>query len=211
MDASYNSRRADTAGWGFVSETEVPQLRQLGRELQAQREGARLTQSALAQRSGVSRRHLQRLERGDRRTRSSTLRRIAVAICGDTPSAVEGSLGRLLDAAGPALADESEFQARVERRRSRRTRKPTRIQVELFSHRSVGTFGIARVVVETKLGSGSKAVRSSHVTYRLADRTLGWPDPPSEALLISQEELAVLWGLYRPSTPRSRRSRWNPS
>jgi hypothetical protein len=64
------------------------------------------------------------IERGNRRTRRSTLRRIARAIVAANPNGMtEGDLTQeLAAAAGKALAPESRFRARVERRRDRRKR-----------------------------------------------------------------------------------------
>lgn len=87
----------------------------LGRMIRSRRLAAGLTIAQAADAAELSARHWRRLEAGERRTRSSTLDRIAHAIGADP---VE-----LAATAGPALADESPYAARIAARRARRTRK----------------------------------------------------------------------------------------
>jgi transcriptional regulator with XRE-family HTH domain len=103
-----------------IEPMETPYLLALGSRLRELRRDRGLTQAQLANAADLSRRHVERLEAGNRRTRESTLARIAAAL-GD-PS-LENELVAL---AGPALAAESAFAERVARRRARRARKRER-------------------------------------------------------------------------------------
>jgi transcriptional regulator with XRE-family HTH domain len=103
-----------------IEPAETPYLAALGIRLRDRRRRKGLTQAQLAAASELSLRHLERIETGSRRTRRSTLSRIATAL-GD-PS-LEKELAAL---AGPALAPESAFAERVARRRKRRARKRER-------------------------------------------------------------------------------------
>lgn len=87
----------------------------LGRLIRSRRLATGRTIAALADAAEISPRHWRRLEAGERRTRASTLDRIAAALGVDP---VE-----LAEAAGPALADESVYADRVAARRARRTRR----------------------------------------------------------------------------------------
>ncbi len=72
----------------------------------------------------VSSRHLRRLERGERRTRPSTLERLVGALASPgTLGSGEHLLRVLLQAASPALAPEGEHRQRVNNRRERRWRQ----------------------------------------------------------------------------------------
>jgi transcriptional regulator with XRE-family HTH domain len=97
----------------------------LGHLLRASRQAAGLTQAVLAKEAQISERHVRRLERGQRRTRRSTLGRLAYAIVNSEPAV--GPATRLVEelvvAAGSALADESDHADRVDRRRARRARR----------------------------------------------------------------------------------------
>lgn len=113
-------------GWGsrerrwsrrLIDPAEAVALEALGRHLAATRRGAKLTQAAVAERAELSVSHLGKLEAGARRTRASTLARIAAAL--DPDRAVDLTDG-FIALAGPALAAESEFTERVHRRRTRR-------------------------------------------------------------------------------------------
>jgi hypothetical protein len=81
-----------------------------------------MTQPALGFVAELSASHLGSLERAVRRTRASTLARIASALTtGEDDD--EALLEQLVAIAGPALAPESEYAERVERRRRRRHRQ----------------------------------------------------------------------------------------
>ncbi len=79
-----------------------------------------MSQATLAERAELARTTVERIEVGTRRTRRSTLERIARAL--GSPDACE----ELAALAGPALAPESSHPDRIERRRSRRTRREER-------------------------------------------------------------------------------------
>jgi transcriptional regulator with XRE-family HTH domain len=115
------SRRLGTGGCRRPLEpSETPYLLALGIRLRELRRDSGLTQAQLAEAAELSCRHIERLEAGNRRTRRSTLARIAAAL-GDP------LLGnQLADLAGPALAPESGFAERIARRRARRARKRAR-------------------------------------------------------------------------------------
>lgn len=108
-----------------ISDSEIPYLVQLGRLLRELRTAAGLSQARLAKQAQLSSWTIGVLEHGSRRTRRSTLERIARALVkadsalGDPEELTE----RLAAAGGPAIASESAYRDRVERRRSRRKRK----------------------------------------------------------------------------------------
>jgi transcriptional regulator with XRE-family HTH domain len=87
------------------------------------RRAIEMTQRELAVAAGLSRTHVDRLEHGTRRTRRSTLTRIAAAFVVEVPKL--GPVDRLVDdfvrEAGPALAEESIYAERVGRRRANRS------------------------------------------------------------------------------------------
>jgi transcriptional regulator with XRE-family HTH domain len=97
-------------------------VERLGRLLATTRRAVGLTQEQVALRAGLSRTHLDRLERGLRRTRRSTLTRIAVVFVLEVPrlGPVERLVDDLVAEAGPALAEESAYAERVARRRALR-------------------------------------------------------------------------------------------
>lgn len=105
-----------------IEPDEIPHLEALGRRLLELREGAGLSRAALAFVSELSNSHLGSLERATRRTRASTLERIASALTEDGEEG-EALRAELVSLAGPALAPESEYAERVESRRRRRHRR----------------------------------------------------------------------------------------
>lgn len=106
-----------------IEDWETPLLLALGAELRAMRLQAHLTQWELAGRAELRARSLGRIERGERRTRLSTLARIAQGLEPDDPEAAQALLRALLDRAGPALAAEGPHRERVDARRARRERR----------------------------------------------------------------------------------------
>jgi transcriptional regulator with XRE-family HTH domain len=104
---------------------EVPHLARLGRELRSLREAARLSRPELAALSSTSVETIKTIELTKARTRQSTLDRLTQALAAAQPQlgVAEVLLARLVAAAGPALAPESKYSARVESRRRRRARK----------------------------------------------------------------------------------------
>lgn len=105
-----------------IDRTEVSQLTRLGESLRVEREARGRTVLSLAGAAAVSDRHLRRLQRGERRTRRSTLMRLASAL-EPRPELAESLVGEWVALAGAALAPESEYAERVERRRTRRQRQ----------------------------------------------------------------------------------------
>jgi hypothetical protein len=111
-----------------IEASDLENLRELGREVRALRfvRGRLVVRSSqfglLAQ---VPRMTLWRIEAGVRRTRQSTLQRIAKAASLLNPSAgtQDEILERLIKAAGTSLAPPSPYQYRINRRRMRRFRK----------------------------------------------------------------------------------------
>jgi len=84
-----------------------------------------MTQRDLARSAELSSWMVGQIELGTRRTRRSTLRRIARAIVNAGPNAsTEDELTeQLVEAAGAALAPESGYRDRVDRRRKRRAKR----------------------------------------------------------------------------------------
>ena len=108
-----------------IESSEVPNLERLGRLLKRLRQAAGMTQRDLARNAELSAWMVSQIELGTRRTRQSTLRRIARAIVGADPNvSTEDELTEeLTGAAGEALAPESSYRDRVDRRRKRRAKR----------------------------------------------------------------------------------------
>lgn len=104
---------------------EVPHLQRLGRYLSGLRRAAGLTQPELALAAGLSRVQVARIETGVRRTRRSTLHRVAAVLVVDCPGSapVDSLVEDMVSMAGPALAEESAYAERVTRRRTPREEK----------------------------------------------------------------------------------------
>jgi transcriptional regulator with XRE-family HTH domain len=104
---------------------EVPYLVALGCSVRALRARAELTQAKLAELAELSVSTVSRIEAGARRTRRSTLGRIAAVVARTDPSLGEPEplADSLAGLGGPALAPESAFADRLARRRERRARK----------------------------------------------------------------------------------------
>jgi transcriptional regulator with XRE-family HTH domain len=105
-----------------IEPAEVPLLHTLGTELRSLRRTAGLTQRELAEGACLTRSHVERIEAGVRRTRRSTLERMAATLTVAEPDP-EHLADALAELAGPALAPESEYAERVARRRERRERR----------------------------------------------------------------------------------------
>ncbi len=119
---------ADDACLRPLSPEERPWLDRLAFVLRELRLEAGLSQARLAARAGLAERSVRRLEHGQRRTRGSTLQRLAVALTRE-PSVLgtaEAVLALLLEAAGPSLAAESQYSERIDGRRKRRLRRARR-------------------------------------------------------------------------------------
>lgn len=109
-----------------IKPEEVPGLEALGAELRRLRwTVARLSRPALAVRAQVSVRQIEQVEQAIRRTRRSTLDRIAAALVKVRPDMGEAAAlaDRLAALAGPGLAPESDHRERVEKRRKARWRR----------------------------------------------------------------------------------------
>ncbi len=111
-----------------IKSWEVEPLRALGRKVRAIRFdcGDLIVQAGqLSRAAQVPITTLWRIETGVRRTRRSTLQRLAKAAARLNPSAgtQDEIFDRLIEAAGNALAPPSKYQFRVDRRRFRRYRR----------------------------------------------------------------------------------------
>jgi transcriptional regulator with XRE-family HTH domain len=100
-----------------IEDAEIPYLEALGERLKRARCSRDVTQVELGKAAQLSVSTIQRIEAGTRRTRRSTLERIAEAL-GDPQLA-----DVLADLAGPALSPESPYAERIARRRGRRHRR----------------------------------------------------------------------------------------
>lgn len=122
------------------------------------RHRAGLTQATVACRAGLAERSLRRLEAGHRRTRLSTLTRLAHSLDAPDPDAL---LADLVTAVGAALAPESQFAERVARRRDARRRQAARAPVTehrvVYEQRADGT-----LAVHTHLRRTSRSAMRAH-------------------------------------------------
>ena len=112
-----------------IRTTEVPPLESLASELRRMRwDIGRISRPELSRVADVSVRQIEQIERAIRRTRRSTIERIAAALSQLNPKvgAPEVLVERLVALAGDGLAPESPFRHRVDRRRRRRWRKKGR-------------------------------------------------------------------------------------
>jgi transcriptional regulator with XRE-family HTH domain len=98
-------------------------LEDLGTLIEFARRDAGLTQRQLALAAGFTLRHLQYLEAGQRRTRLSTLARVADFLELMLDTEPDALLDLFVDTAGDSLAPESDYAAKVEYRRQRRARR----------------------------------------------------------------------------------------
>ncbi len=103
-----------------IGRHEIAPLEALGDLLAWLQDEARMTDRELAAAAQISQRHLQRLRIGVRRTRATTLERIALALAPWLDVDPTELHQQLVKTAGCSLAPPSEFQARVDRRRQRR-------------------------------------------------------------------------------------------
>jgi transcriptional regulator with XRE-family HTH domain len=110
LDQSVDPCRRPLEAW------ELPLLAALGERLRELREWAGLSQRLLGEAAELSADQVSRIERGRRRTRRSTLARLAGALAAHGRDG-DQVLAELLELVGSALAAESAFAGRVERRR----------------------------------------------------------------------------------------------
>jgi transcriptional regulator with XRE-family HTH domain len=117
---------------------ERPHLLNLGRLLRAHRLGSGLTQSELALFADLSRVQVARIETAASRTRRSTLARMAAALVLHNPALapVWRLTEDLAGAAGPALAEESQYAERVSRRRRARVDAVWQHQAQAYEWRA---------------------------------------------------------------------------
>jgi transcriptional regulator with XRE-family HTH domain len=108
-----------------LSATEYEAALQLGQTLRQVREHLGLPRTFLARQAQINEKHLWDLEHGYRRTRPSTLRRLADGLCAWVDDVDPVLLtAELVALAGPAIAAESQYRDRVDRRRAARTQRP---------------------------------------------------------------------------------------
>jgi transcriptional regulator with XRE-family HTH domain len=166
-----------------IARAEVAPLTRLGESLRLEREDRALAVRALARTAGVSERHLRRLERGERRTRRSTLERLSRALATE-PRLAESLVSRWGSLAGEALAPESGYADRVDRRRTRRQRKssarPVNIDITDYEYALPG------FIVERR---ESRRLKGRHrydvaVHWRVTTRDGVRVSPSHEAMLL---------------------------
>jgi transcriptional regulator with XRE-family HTH domain len=122
-----------------VTVDERPCLLALGGRLKAAREGAGWTRAQLADATGLNRKTIWRIEVGARRTRVRTLSVIAAVIT-DSP---EELVSELIELGGSAIAAESPYVDRIERRRLRRVRR-----IEVLAKRE--SYALERAALEAR-------------------------------------------------------------
>jgi transcriptional regulator with XRE-family HTH domain len=104
-----------------IGDAEVPSLERLGAALRAYRQEAGLSAARLARAAEVHPSTVERIEAAMRRTRRSTLRRMAAALASAHPTLDPGRVAAdLIAAGGSAIAPESRYAERIARRRTRR-------------------------------------------------------------------------------------------
>lgn len=120
----------------------------LGLLLATTRRAIGLTQAQLALGAGLSRVQVARIESGVRRTRRSTLTRIAAVLVAEVPrlGPVDRLVADFVREAGPALAEESAYAERVTRRREQRAEVAYR-QLE-----KADALGLQRLLYERRYG-----------------------------------------------------------
>jgi transcriptional regulator with XRE-family HTH domain len=146
-------------------------LEALGELLKHAREDAGLYQWQVALAAGFSERHLQYLEAGQRRTRLSTLERIAdflalmLSDSPDDPYDPDELLDLLVETAGEALAPESENADKIERARQRRALKTL--------HEEMQADRLGRIARRRSAPEGKR--RAARATERALRRNAGPP------------------------------------
>lgn len=164
----------------------------LGSALRRARSDRKVSQHSLARTSQISERHLQRLERGERLTRASTLARLAQALEPDE-AAAQLLLTEFLSLAGPMLADETPYAERVDRRRARRAAEVERNQHDLFSVARVPLVGgqVLERRITDKPGNGTSRQRS--ITYVVVADDQETEVEPTSEMLRALRKLPVRW------------------
>ena len=111
-----------------ILDSEVPYLDDLGTELRRLRIEAHLTIVLLAEMSELGERQMRHVLNGTRRTRSSTLLRVAAVLAKSLGIDAKDLHAHLVEIAGPAIAPEPlpEHRAHLDRRHASRVRKKER-------------------------------------------------------------------------------------
>jgi transcriptional regulator with XRE-family HTH domain len=136
-----------------VTVDEHPRLMVLGRRLKVAREDAGWTRAQLADATGLNRKTIWRIEVGARRTRVRTLALMAQLIV-DSP---EELVRELIELGGSAIAPESPYVDRIERRRLRRVRR-----IKVMATREA--YAVERAAMETRWAARTE----SHLRFRAA-------------------------------------------
>ncbi len=127
--ASTSAVRSSRTTWRPVAPEEARALRELGEVLHQARTAAELSQGELAKAVTLSKRHLQRIEAGQRRTRLSTLERLAKFLARFLVIDEDDLLEVFLQVAGTSLAQESAYADKVELRRGQRAGRQWRAEL----------------------------------------------------------------------------------
>ena len=140
-----------------ITERERPYLVALGTRLHAAREAAGVSRAELADRTGLNAKTIWRIEAGTRRTRKRTLRIIASEITDPGEDLAQ----QLINIGGPAIALESPFVERIERRRARRLRR-----IQVLAERE--EYAAERAALEATWAERT----ASHLRFRAAMRLI---------------------------------------
>ena len=175
---------------------EVEFLEGLGRRLATLRRQAGLTQRALGFRAALSESQIYRIESGARRTRRSTLERVAEALANTCPALGPASeLGQTLAAAaGPALAPESPFRDRVARRRKRRWEKKrhlARCVTSLEELERVGRIRLHPGTVRALRRKASLDASASQIVPNMLERPSLQSSQPPRAYTVADRRKAA--------------------
>ena len=135
-----------------ITDAEVQFLEDLAAELRRLRIEAQMTILLLAEMSQLGERQMRHILNGTRRTRASTLLRVAVVfelVLGINSSDLHA---HLVEIAGPALASEPlpKHQSHIDRRRASRTRKKERENERKRQNRLIKSIGSERRDKETR-------------------------------------------------------------
>ena len=175
-----------------ASTQERQAVRDLGSLIREQRRKAGLTQAQLAVAAGVGQRHVQRLERGQRLTRRSTLDGIAACLSADVTQAT-ALTEHWLRSSGVELASESDFAERVDLRRSRRQTELVHNDHSLVSVARVGLIGGATLERHvTDRPDGRRRVRRVIYVVVDVDGTSREVEPTAD-VLAAFEGFPIKW------------------
>jgi transcriptional regulator with XRE-family HTH domain len=141
-----------------VTIDERSRLVTLGQRLMAARNDAGWTRAQLAAAVGMNRKSVWRMKVGTRRTRVRSLAVIAQVIS-DSP---EELVRELIELGGSAIAPESPYVERIERRRLRRVRR-----IEVLAHRDA--YIAERAALEARWAARTDSHLRFRATMRLID------------------------------------------